>query len=287
MRIQTHFIKRTNVYGENYHISYSAWGDPESEKTLLCLHGLNRNGRDFDYIAEYFTGLGYYVIAPDLPGRGNSSHLRDGRGYNLESSITDLLALINQLQLRKIDCIGTSLGGAMGMVLASLPSSNIQKLIMNDIGAEVELAGILRIEAYSGDNQDFGSYHEACEHYRQYCLSDGIYDESVWQHMLACTFQKNSNHRWELKRDSKVAASLAEGMLGGGNINLWSYWQKINIPVLLIHGLNSDLLLFPTIQKMQHTHQDMIVLTIEDAGHSPYLYRQEHIEQIAKFMVGL
>lgn len=286
MRVQTHFIERNNVFGEHYRISYSCWGNPEAAKSLLCLHGLNRNGRDFDYLAEYFLGLGYYIVAPDLPGRGNSSYLKDGRGYNLENSIADLLAIIVQLQLKNFDCIGTSLGGAMGMILASLPHNSINRLVMNDIGAEVELAGVARIAAYSGEELDFGSYSEACNYYRQYCVSDGIYDESVWQHMFASSFRQNRHQRWELKRDSKVAASLAHGMLDEGNINLWPYWHQITIPVLLVHGAKSDLLLDSTIGKMQHIHPDTSLLTVEDAGHSPYLYRPEHIKRIAQFLMS-
>lgn len=286
MSMQTNFIERTNAYGESYRMSYSSWGNPEAEKTLLCLHGLNRNSRDFDYIAEYFSNSDYYIIAPDLPGRGNSGYLQDGRGYNLESTVTDLAQLIAQLELKNIDCIGTSLGGAMGMILASMPQNKFNKLILNDIGAEVELAGIVRIATYSGEDLDFGTFTEACNYYQQYCLNDGIYDDNVWLHMFRSSFQKNQNHRWELKRDRKIASSLAEGMLGNGNIDLWEYWKRINQPVFIIHGVNSDLLLDATISKMQHIHPNTSVLTINDAGHSPYLYRQEHLKRIAQFLMS-
>lgn len=286
MRMQTNFIERQNSYAESYRISYSSWGNPDAKKTLLCLHGLNRNGRDFDYVAEYFLNSDYYVVAPDLPGRGNSSYLQDGRGYNLDSTIADLTALIEQLELRNIDCIGTSLGGAMGMMLASMPHNKFNKLILNDIGAEVELSGIIRIATYSGEDLDFSSFEEACDYYRQYSLNDGIYDDNVWLHMFSHSFQKNSNRRWELKRDRKVAASLADGMLSNGNIDLWEFWKRITHPTLIIHGVNSDLLLESTINKMQHLHPQTKVLTIEDAGHSPYLYRQEHLKRIAQFLMS-
>lgn len=284
MNLQTNYIQQTNQFGETYRISYSAWGNPEAEKVLLCIHGLNRNSRDFDFVARHLVDAGYYIVAPDLPGRGNSDYLKDFRGYNLECNVGDLLALIKQLALKNIDLVGVSLGGLLGMLLASLPHKPIRRLVLSDIGAEIEMAGVLRIAGYSKEQPDFATFGEACNYFRQNAVSDGIYDEAVWHHVCINSFQRNEANRWELKRDIKLALSLADGMIGKANIEFWQYWQQINAPTLVIHGEQSDILTMATIHKMQQINTLTEVLRVVDAGHSPYLYRLEHLKRISSFL---
>ncbi len=285
MNMQTNFIQQTNQYGESYRISYNAWGDPAADKVLLCIHGLNRNSRDFDFLAEYMLQHGYYIVAPDLPGRGNSDYLNDYRGYNLESNLVDLCALISQLELTNIDLVGVSLGGLLGLFLAAYEHKPIRRLVLNDIGAEIEKAGVLRIAGYSKEQPDFASLAEAREYFQQNSLSDGIFDETIWQHVVMNSFHRNSAKRWELKRDVKIALSLADGLLGDGNIEFWQYWQAVTAPTLIIHGQKSDILTLATIHKMQQINLLTEVLSVDDAGHSPYLYRKAHFDRLAKFLL--
>lgn len=282
--MHTNYIERVNQFEEKYRISYSAWGNPDAEKVLFCVHGLNRNSRDFDFVAAKMITHDYYVIAPDLPGRGNSDYLNDPRGYSLECNIADLNALLCQLQITKFDFLGVSLGGILGMMLASLPQNKIRKLVLSDIGAEVEFAGIARIAGYSVQQPDFATYSEACEYLRSLSLSDGIYQEEVWQHMFVNSFQKNHSGRFELKRDLRLATSLASTMNGSDNLEFWSFWERVIVPTLIIHGAHSDLLSTATLQKMQHQNPQTEILTVKDAGHSPYLYREEHLARIAQFI---
>lgn len=282
--MQTNYIERVNQFEEKYRISYSAWGNPDAEKVLLCVHGLNRNSRDFDFVAAKMITHDYYVIAPDLPGRGNSDYLNDPRGYSLECNIADLNALLCQLQITKFDFLGVSLGGILGMMLASLPQNKVRKLVLSDIGAEVEFAGVARIAAYSVQQPDFATYSEACEYLRSLSSNDGIYQEEVWQHMFVNSFQKNHSGRFELKRDLRLATSLASTMNGSDNLEFWSFWERVVVPTLVIHGAHSDLLSTATLQKMHHQNPHTEVLTVKDAGHSPYLYREEHLARIAQFI---
>lgn len=286
MKIQTNYIERTNQYNEKYRISYNSWGHPEAKRVLFCVHGLNRNSRDFDFIAEHMLSNDYYIIAPDLPGRGNSTYLGDYRGYSLESNIYDLLALIDLLELRNIDFLGVSLGGVLGMLLASLPHKPISKLILSDIGAEVESTGIGRIISYSIEQPDFATFAGGCDYLRSLSAGDGIFDEKIWQHMFINSLQRNFLKRWELKRDLKLAKSLIEGVSSGGNIKFWHEWQQISCACLIIHGQKSDLLTAATLNKMHETNPRLEVLAVADAGHAPYLYRKEHLDRIKQFLLA-
>ena len=286
MNLQTNYIQRRNQFGEDYRISYSAWGNPQAPKTLLCVHGLNRNSRDFDFVANCLRQDDYYIVAPDLPGRGNSDYLADPRGYSLASSLNDLSALIEQLQLNQLDFLGVSLGGILGILIASQHKKYIRRLILSDIGAEVDLGGITRIAKYSFEQTDFTSFKQAAEYLRSLSTTDGIYAEEVWQHMLLNSLQKNSRQHWELKRDIKLGQSLAEEVAGRGKIEFWSDWEQIKLPTLVIHGLKSDLLSLATLSKMQTINPQTVVLTVADAGHSPYLYREEHLLALANFLNG-
>lgn len=285
MKIQTHYICQTNQYGETYRISYNSWGHPESSRVLLCVHGLNRNSRDFDFIAENLLEHDYYIVAPDLPGRGNSDYLKDYRGYSLESNVADLQSIINQLELSNIDLVGVSLGGVLGMLLASLPDKSIRRLILDDVGAEIEMAGIARIANYSKEQPDFGTFVEACAYLEKHSCADGIYDEEILKHMCINSFHRNTAKRWELKRDVKLALCLTEGLAGQNNIQFWEQWARITVQTLIIYGEQSDLLTRETIKKMQQINSLTEVLTVPDAGHAPYLYRKEHLEKITRFLL--
>ena len=285
MNIQTNYLHRQNQYGESYRISYSAWGNPNASRSLVCVHGLNRNSRDFDFVADYLLNCDdYFIIAPDLPGRGNSDYLQDPRGYNLESSVADLIAVLMHLALPNPDFIGVSFGGILGMILASMPQKWFHKLILSDIGAEVELAGIARIAAYSYEQPDFATFAAAGNYLRSLSSSDGIYAEAVWQHMLLNSLQKNSAGHWGIKRDVRLVQALAGEGLPAGNIKFWFYWEKIKLPTLIIHGQQSDLLSSATITKMMEGNPSTQLLTVLDAGHSPYLYREEQLKVIAEFL---
>ena len=286
MDIQTNYIERVNQYNEKYRLSYNSWGSPDAKHTLLCVHGLNRNSRDFDFIAKQMVDKDYYIIAPDLPGRGNSDYLENYNGYSLESNVQDLLALIDLLELQNIDFLGTSLGGILGMLLASLEHKPIRKLILNDIGAEIELAGIGRIIGYNAEQPDFATLNEGYDYLRSLSAGDGIFDDKIWQHMCINSFQRNQAKRWELKRDLKLSQSLIEGLNNSGSIDFWPQWQQINSPSLIIHGQQSDLLAATTVKKMQLINPLTEVLTVADAGHAPYLYRQEHLSKIEQFLLS-
>ncbi len=237
---QINYIKcKNNV--EEYKMFYTAWGNQDKvNKTLICLHGLNRNSRDWDFAGQYFAARGYYVIALDLVGRGNSDYLINPDGYNIPFYVGDIFYLIQTLDLSNIHFIGTSLGGLIGMLIAANLKHPIQKLVMNDIGAEIDKRGLERIAEYSTTQLEFDTMSQA----RAYLLSisrDCVdMPVEVFDFIVQNSFQKNSNGKYELKRDVNLSKPLATNISSNENIKLWDIWEKVNIPVLVIHGTESD-----------------------------------------------
>lgn len=315
---QVNYIKCKNDT-EEYRMSYTAWGNQEhSHTTLICVHGLNRNSRDYDYIGRHFAGLGYYVIAPDLVGRGNSDYLQYPMRYDIPTYIMDLLLLIKTLGLTNIAWLGTSLGGIVGMNIAAIMPGLLQKLILVDIGAEIESVGLARIAAYSSTRPDFETYESAKQYLIEVSSDFGDLPDEVWEYFTRNSVQKNMQSKYELKRDMnlmKPALNAASVKTDGDNLapantepvgtdsvetestktpdsktpikenmQMWAEWTKILIPVLVIRGEQSDILSVDTVNKMKQTNTNMISVEIANAGHAPFLYNQSHFDLLSNFL---
>ena len=142
-----------------HEIAYVEWGPADAERVVICVHGLTRQGRDFDHLAAHLAALGGRVICPDLVGRGRSGRLRDPQDYALPQYCSDMNALIAHSGAPRVDWVGTSLGGLIGLALAGLPGTHpIRRLVINDIGPVVPAAGLQRIGQYVAEMPDsFGS----------------------------------------------------------------------------------------------------------------------------------
>jgi pimeloyl-ACP methyl ester carboxylesterase len=280
---QVNYIKCSNGT-ESYRMSYTAWGKQVAGcKTLICVHGLNRNCRDFDFVAQHFVKLGYYVIAPDIVGRGNSDYLVNWTGYSIPFYVNDVLNMIKTLKLGNIDFLGTSMGGMIGMSIALLPNHPIRKLILNDIGAEVEILGLERIGAYSNTQPEFDTLEEASESFLAVSKEFAVPPELEEFYVLT-SFQKNNKGKYELKRDLNISKGANPAMLKSKNMELWEIWKKVNIDTLIIHGASSDILLPVTIARMKEINPKTQSVTLENAGHAPYLYSESHMQLLQKFL---
>lgn len=281
---QMNYIQCVNV-GESYRMSYTAWGKQAAGcKTLICIHGVNRNCRDWDFVGSHFARLGYYVIAPDIVGRGNSDYLKNSAGYNINTYVADILFMIKILALENIDFIGTSMGGVIGMSIAAMPVNPINKLILNDIGAEVDSKGLERISAYSKVIPHFATLEEAKRYLME--LTKGFAVPSELEDFYTLTsFQKNANGRYELKRDPNIRLNIMMVMANNKNIELWELWKMVTLRTLIIRGAKSDILSAATVQKMKAINSKTESVTIEDAGHAPYLYSPQHMQIIQDFLV--
>ena len=150
--------------GKSFHrMHYVEWGRPDAERLAICVHGLARNGRDFDFLAQALLPE-FRVVCPDIVGRGRSDWLPAKEDYAYPQYCADLAALIARVTAgggpRRIHCVGTSMGGILGMLLASRPNTPIAKLVLNDVGAFIPKAALERIGSYVGTGPRFKSLEE-------------------------------------------------------------------------------------------------------------------------------
>lgn len=281
---QINYIKCRN-HKEEYRMFYSSWGSQElSNKTIICVHGLNRNSRDWDYIGDYFSKKDYYVVAPDIVGRGNSDYLNDPMGYDIPFYVADIFHLIHTLGLKNVDFLGTSMGGLIAMAMASMSHNTIRKMILNDIGAEIEKNGLARIAGYNTKQPVFDTYTSAKDYLISISGDFGELPNDVWENYALNSLQKNSLGKYELKRDVNLVKQLTITAPSDKNMDLWAYWDKVTIPTLVIRGELSDILSVKTLQRMQEINPETQVVEIANAGHAPFLYSEEHFSFLEKFL---
>lgn len=285
---------------EGYHrVAYTEWGKLNSDSSaVICVHGLTRNGRDFDALANYLSTQGQHVFCPDIVGRGASEWLKDPHLYTFERYIADMNLLIARTCASKIDWIGTSMGGIIGIMMASMPNTPIRSLILNDVGPQVPINGLWRIAKYSAQNPEFLSFEKAKEYYKELYAEFGISTEEQWDFFTKHSIRERSPGVFVANYDPRLHEAkfklhsmkelfhsphkALEGVLF--DIDLWSYWEGIKCPVLVIRGQNSELLLPQHIKRMQRSHSKVDVYEIANTGHAPALLESEHHEKIASWL---
>lgn len=280
---QFNYIKCNNQK-EEYRMFYTAWGNQEQcKKTMICVHGLNRNSRDWDFVGSYFAKKGYYVIAPDIVGRGNSDYLKDPMQYDIPFYVADMFLMIKTLGLTNIDWVGTSMGGLIGMGMAAMEHHPLRRMVLNDIGAEIEHTGLARIGGYSGSQPEFDSYTLAKDYLINISRDFGDLPEEIWEYYAQNSLQKNSQGKYEIKRDVNLSKPFSASAPIDKNMELWPYWDKVKIPTLVIRGEHSDILSKLTIDRMQKINSATSTVQVDKAGHAPYLYSDAHLNFLEKF----
>lgn len=289
---------------EGFHrVAYREWGEssPNSSVPVICVHGLTRNGSDFDSLAAFMSAQGSHLYCPDIVGRGDSDWLKNPTLYSYEQYLSDMNALIALAQAKQIDWIGTSMGGLIGMIMASLPNSPIRRLVLNDVGPQISVKGLSRLAKYAGqDPASFHSLEEAKKHYQSIYADFGPLTDSDWQHLTENSVKEVSPGQYVSKMDQNVITTPAKSKLAWKlllspikalegtffDIDLWAFWQKVTCPVLVIHGKHSDLLLPETIEKMRQTHTNIQVYEVDNAGHAPALRERSQQEVIYRWLTA-
>ncbi len=281
---------------EGFHrIAYTEWGVKNPNRPpILCVHGLTRNGRDFDTLAGYLSEREQHVYCPDIVGRGDSDWLKNPLHYTYEQYIADMNAMISRMNVTQVDWIGTSMGGLIGMIMASLPNSPIRRLVMNDVGPQIPVKAISRLAQYAGKDPQFQSFEEAKIYFKNILRDVGQMSESDWDRVTKNSIREIEPGKFATKLDQGIKHSPAKSKLAWKlllnpqkalegtlfDVDLWQMWRKITCPVLVIHGSRSDLLLPNIIEKMRSIHPDTTVLEIPDAGHAPALLDPAHLKTI-------
>ncbi|WP_354126852.1 alpha/beta hydrolase [Bradyrhizobium sp. i1.15.2] len=255
-------------------------------RPVLCVHGLTRNGRDFDHLAAVLAMAGRQVVCPDLPGRGQSERLHDSSDYALPQYCSDMTVLMAALDATEIDWVGTSLGGLIGMVLAALPGSPIRRIVINDIGPYLPWTGLLRLGANLNDAPRFFETIEQAEgYYRRVLAPFGRLEDAHWRHLTTHSVVWSAEGRcFRPLCDPNIAHAFRNPW--HYSVDLWKYWDAIDVPILVIRGQQSDLLSEGVLKDMMRRNRNVRVHTVADCGHAPALIADEQIEVVTQFLSG-
>lgn len=269
---------------KTHKIAVYEWENASATEVVFCVHGLTRNGRDFDVLATALSKK-YRVFSLDVAGRGKSEWHADVSHYNYGDYIADIMQIIARLGISKLHWIGTSMGGIIGMMLANSAPQMFKTLTLNDIGCLIPAVGLKRILTYVGKTE-FATQQEAENELRIRCSPYGIEKEEHWQNLFANSIQKSENGTFRFAYDPAIIGTFppADKL---ENINLWALWEKIKtIPTLLVRGEKSDLLTHETAIQMQQSHPNFSLLEVAGAGHAPALMSDEQISTIERFING-
>lgn len=260
---------------------YWEWGDPHNKNVVLCVHGLTRNGRDFDWLARALSQH-YRVLCPDVLGRGHSERLDDPTGYSYPQYLGDLVTLIARSGAERVDWVGTSMGGLIGMMLAATRNSPIRKLVLNDVGAFIPQEAIERLQAYVGKDPDFPDLGEAEKYVRITHQEFGRLSGEQWAHLTRHGMRQRADGRFAPAYDPAIAAVLTAQP--AQDVPMWPIWDGVGCPVLVLRGAQSKLLLPETVAEMRTRGPACDVVEIADAGHAPALMDEAQIKTIMEWL---
>lgn len=282
-----HYFDAPNPHGVpgTHKIAFYEWGSPYSP-VIFCVHGLTRNARDFDFLASHLANR-YRIICVDVAGRGKSANMQDLSWYENGVYMQDILALAEWMNIPQFDWIGTSMGGIIGMMIASLVPGKIIRLVLNDIGAQIPAEGLLRIGEYVGQSPALTHWDQADQYLRKIFAPFGIKNEAHWQHMFDHSLIRHANGNFTFAYDANIGEAFrlaASAMEKIEDISLWMLWEAVTCPVLILRGAVSDILPRATAEKMCDMHKNATLIEFTGIGHAPTLFEPEQIEAVSKWL---
>jgi len=278
-------------------MAYWQWGDAQAQHVLLCVHGLTRQGRDFDTLALAFCDAADHpvrVVCPDVVGRGQSDWMTDPMSYQIPTYVGDMLVLLAQLQPVTLDWLGTSMGGLIGLGLAGqaeLPAyAQVRRLVLNDVGPTIEWRALQRIGQYLGKVPVFDSEQQAADALWTIASSFGPHTPAQW---LALTRPQikplaDGSGRFTLRYDPALEmpfkAVTAESAVQGQEL-LWQAYDRIRAETLLVRGAESDLLSVQTAQAMTQRGPKARLVEFVGVGHAPTFVAPDQIQSVLSFLL--
>jgi pimeloyl-ACP methyl ester carboxylesterase len=267
-----------------HRLAYTEWPGPTPDApVLLCVHGLTRNSRDFDVLAQALSAH-YRVVCPDMPGRGKSEWLSVAGDYGYPVYLGDITTLIARLDAPRVDFVGTSMGGIIGMLFASLPNAPIGKLVINDVGALVPQAGLERIAAYVGLDPGFPDLATFEATLRRVHAPFGPLSDAQWRHLAIHSSRCKPDGSIGFNYDPKIAEAFKQGPIA--DVALWPTWDAITCPVLILRGEQSDILLASDAAAMTQRGPRATLIEFAGIGHAPALMADDQIAAIRDFLLG-
>ena len=268
-----------------HRMAYTEWGARDNPRVLICVHGLTRNGRDFDALAEAMSGH-YRVICPDVVGRGQSGRLRDPAGYGIPQYLADMVTLIARLNVDSVHWVGTSMGGLIGMALAAQECTPLRKLVLNDVGPLITVESLQRIATYVGTDPQWASFNEALAYVKLISAPFGQLSEAQWHHLTETSIVQRADGRWAFRYDPRIAEPFKAAFVDK-DIDLWPIYAGITCPTLVVRGAESDLLTRDTWQQMGACGPQAQLAEIPGVGHAPMFQSDEQIAIVRDFLLSV
>ncbi|GAA4019314.1 alpha/beta hydrolase [Actimicrobium antarcticum] len=271
-----------------HRLSYKEWGDPRNSRVLVCVHGLTRVSDDFDDLATALSDT-WRVVCPDVVGRGRSGRLLDPNHYQLPQYVADMVTLLARLDTDSVDWFGTSMGGLIGIGLASLPGNPIRKLVLNDIGPTLDPAALLRIGDYVGQDMRFASFEEGANYIQSISLPFGPHSDAQWHKLASDVLRQRPDGQWARHYDLALATpfkTTTPESTRQAEALLWHAYEAIRCPTLLVRGEHSDLLSRATAQQMAQRGPKARVVEIAGVGHAPTFVSPDQIAIAREFLLG-
>ena len=266
-----------------HRLVYFEWGDPRNENVLVCVHGLTRRGRDFDYLARALEDR-FRVVCIDLPGRGASDWLPVAADYQPATYVPDMAALIARLDVPHVDWLGVSLGGLLGMTLAAQPKTPVRRLVLDDIGGYIRLEPLQRIASYVGQDPGFPDLVGLETYMRQVNVGYGPLAREHWRHLVEHGSRwDEATGTWRQHYDPKIIEPFDKGF--SKPVVLWPLWEAIECPVLVLRGTESDILTAETAQEMVGRKPATDVVHFEGVGHAPTLMNASQIAVVREWLL--
>jgi pimeloyl-ACP methyl ester carboxylesterase len=270
-----------------HHMAYVEWGDATNPKMLVCVHGLSRCSRDFDFLAQAMAA-DYRVVCPDVVGRGRSDWLRNKSLYAVPQYCADMATLLAKLGAETVDWVGTSMGGLIGMALACQPETPIRRLVLNDVGPVITGASLERIGTYLGAAPRFDGIEQAEAFVRFVSASFGNFDDVQWRHLTVHVTRVAADGKVEFAYDPGIAQAFREmqAATGGKDVELWPLYDGIACPTLLLRGVASDLLTHEAALEMGRRGPRARLVEVPGVGHAPMLMDAGQVAPVREFLLA-
>ena len=292
MQPTLHHLSCPDAIG-SHRMAYWQWGRADHPHVVVCVHGLSRQGRDFDVLARAMVGADGQrcrVVSVDIAGRGESDWLGDPAMYGIPQYAGDMLALLGSLKAQTIDWVGTSMGGLIGMAVCAQAASPafpaIRKLVLNDVGPSIQWVALQRISSYLGADKRFDTAQEAIDYLWSLSISFGPHSPDEWR-ALSLPMLRPDGPRFKLHYDPAISLPVkatTQEMAAQGEAALWMLYDAIKAQTLLVRGAQSDLLSAETAKVMTERGPKAQLVEFEGVGHAPTLVANYQVSTVTSFL---
>ena len=275
-----------------HRMAYKEWGEEDNPNVLVCVHGVTRVSDDFDNLAQSLC-KDYRVVCPDVVGRGRSGSLVNPQLYRIPQYVSDMVTLLARVlangERQSVDWFGTSMGGLIGMGLASLPDSPISKLVLNDIGPTLDAVASQRIGDYIAQEVRFPTFKAGADFVKMVSATFGEHTDAEWHKLAADVLVQDKDGSWVRHYDMGLALpfqSVTPESAKADEAMLWAAYDAIRCPTLLVRGANSDLLSRETAEAMTQRGPKAKLVEIPNVGHAPTFLHDDQIAIAKDFLLN-